>query len=293
MTLNRPGSTVAATDITGDFDIDGPQVAHADVHGRFLGGTFQMQARAPRNRPMTRTQLEFRGALKGDALRAALALPAGISIDGQSDWRATLKMAPEPNRERSLRVSSSLVGLEMKLPAPLDKPADTPMPSWFEIQWPANAGPQGRIGLGSVVSGSYALESDATGMRLAHLALNFGAGGPSASGTQILNVGGSVARLDLAGWLRLSPSDKSTQPVANYLRNATLKVAELDYLGLEFRDLSLDLSVADGSLHIAVGGPNVVGTIAPIVRNALPSSGTIMKRAGMPCRSAETPCRAG
>ena len=261
VTLNRPGSSVAATDLNGDFDINGAQVAHADIHGHFLGGTFQMQARAPRNRPVTRTQLEFRGTLSGDALRAALALPAGISIDGQSDWRASLKMAPEPNRERSLRVSSSLVGLEMKLPAPLDKAADTPMPSWVEIQWPANGGAQGRVALGSVVSGSYALESDANGMRLAHLALNFGAGESSSSDTQILNVGGSVARLDLAGWLRLSPSDKSTKPMADYLRNARLNVAELDYLGLEFRDLSLDLSVVQGSLHIAVGGPNVVGTI--------------------------------
>jgi uncharacterized protein (TIGR02099 family) len=261
VTLNRPGSTVAATDLNGDFDIDGAQVAHADVRGHFLGGTFQMQARAPRNRPVTRTQLEFRGTLSGDALRAALALPAVISIDGQTDWRASLKMTPEPNRERSLRVSSSLVGLEMKLPAPLDKTADTPLPSWFEIQWPANAGPQGRVALGSVVSGSYALESDADGMRLAHLALNFGAADSSSSDNQIVNVGGSVARLDLAGWLRLSPSGNNTKPMADYLRNARLNVAELDYLGLEFRDLSLDLSVAEGSLHIAVGGPNVVGTI--------------------------------
>jgi uncharacterized protein (TIGR02099 family) len=261
VTLNRPGSTVLATDLDGDFDVDGAQVAHADIRGHFLGGSFQMQARAPRNRPVTRTQLEFRGTLSGDALRAALALPTGISIDGQSDWRASLKMAPEPNRERSLRVSSSLVGLDMKLPAPLDKPADTPMPSWFEIQWPANGGPQGRVALGSVVSGSYALESDANGMRLAHLALNFGAGEPSSSDAQIVNVGGSVGRLDLAGWLKLSPSDKNTKPAADYLRNARLNVAELDYLGLEFHDLSLDLSVAEGSLHIAVGGPNVVGTI--------------------------------
>jgi len=59
----------------------------------------------------------------------------------------------------------------------------------------------------------------------------------------------------------LSPSGNNTKPMADYLRNARLNVAELDYLGLEFRDVSLDLSVAEGSLHIAVGGPNVVGTI--------------------------------
>jgi uncharacterized protein (TIGR02099 family) len=261
VTFNRPGSTVMATDVNGDFDIDGAQVAHADVRGRVLGGTFQMQARAPRNRPLTRTQLEFRGTLSGDALRAALSLPATVSIGGQTDWRAALKMAPEPNRERSLRVSSSLVGLEMKLPAPLDKAADAPMPSWFEIQWPATGGPLGRLALGSVVSGSYALESDANRMRLAHVSLTFGAGESSSSDTQIVNVGGSVARLDLAGWLKLNPADKNAKPLSDYLPTARLNVAELDYLGLAFRNVSLDLAVAEGSLHIAVGGPNVAGTI--------------------------------
>jgi uncharacterized protein (TIGR02099 family) len=260
-TLNRRGSTLMASDLNGDFDIDGAQVARADVRGRVMGGTFQMQARAPRNRPLTRTQLEFRGTFSGDALHAALGLPAGISMSGQTDWRGALKMAPDPNRERSLRVSSSLVGLEMKLPAPLDKAADAPMPSWFEIQWPATGGPMGQLALGSVVSGSYALESDANGLRLARLALSFGAGEPHTNDAQRVNVGGSVARLDLAGWLQLSSADKNARPLSDYLRTATLNVAELDYLGFAFRDLSLDLAVADGGLHIGVGGPNVAGTI--------------------------------
>jgi uncharacterized protein (TIGR02099 family) len=269
VTLARLGATVTATDLSGDFDVDGAQVARADVRGRILGGTFQMQARAPRNRPLTRTQLEFRGTFNGDALRAALALPPALSIGGQTDWRGVLKMAPEPNRERSLRISSSLAGLEMKLPAPLDKAADVPMPSWFEIQWPAAGGPSGRLALGSVVSGSYALESDAGGVRLARLALSFGAGEPdSLRREQRVNVGGAVARLDLAGWLALKPADKNAKPLAEYLRAARLKVAELDYLGLAFRDLSLELAVAEGGgLRIAVGGPNVAGTIA------LPSPG--------------------
>jgi uncharacterized protein (TIGR02099 family) len=260
-TLNRVGSTLTASGLSGDFDINGPQVAHADIHGRALGGSFQMQARSARNRPVTRTQLEFRGTMSGDALRAAFALPAGIAISGQTDWRAVLKMAAEPNRERSLHVSSSLVGLEMKLPAPLDKAADSPMPSWVDVQWPATGGPQGRLALGAVVSGSYALASDADGLRLAHLALSFGAAESNASDVQMFNVGGSVARLDLAGWLKLNPLEKNPRPLSDYLRTAHFDVAELDYLGLAFRDVSVDLAAAEGGLHIAVGGPNVVGTI--------------------------------
>ncbi|HMH89387.1 MAG TPA: AsmA-like C-terminal region-containing protein, partial [Steroidobacteraceae bacterium] len=259
--INKTGSTTMATDVTGDFDIDDGQVARADIHGQLLGGGFQMQARTPRNKPVTRTQLEFRGTMSADALRTAFSIPAGLSITGQTDWRGVLKITPEPARERSLRLSSTLVGLEMKLPAPLDKDAETPLPSSLEIQWPASGGPQGSFALGSLVSSSYALESDQSGMRLAHASMSFGTGDAAPSASQILNVGGAVQRLDLGGWLRLSTPDKDAKPLSYYMRTARLNVAELDYLGLAFHDVSLDLAVAERNWRINVGGPNVIGAI--------------------------------
>jgi uncharacterized protein (TIGR02099 family) len=272
-TLNKVGSTILATNVAGDFDIDGGQVARADIHGQFLGGGFQMQARTPRNRPVTRTQLEFRGTATADALRAALSMPASIGLSGQTDWRAVLKITPEPARERSLRISSTLVGFDMMLPAPLDKDASTPLPSWLEIQWPESGGPQGSFALGSLVSSSYALEPDPKGLRLAHASMSFGGSDSSGGDAQILNIGGAVQRLDLGGWLSLSATskdaNKDAKPLSYYMRNAKLNVAELDYLGLAFRDVSLDLLVTERSWRINVGGPNVSGAITiPNVENS-------------------------
>jgi uncharacterized protein (TIGR02099 family) len=260
--VNRPGSSTKATDVAGEFDIDGGQVARADIHGQLLGGSFQMQARTPRNRPVTRTQLEFRGTVTAEAVRTTLSMPASMAISGQTDWRAVLKITPEPARERSLRISSTLAGFDMKLPAPLDKSAASPLPSWLEIQWPESGGPQGSFALGSLVSGTYALESDSEGMRLTHASMTFGGSESSGGDSQILNVGGSVPRLDLGGWLRLSAAGKDAKPLSYYMRGAKLNVAELDYLGLAFRDVSLDLQVSEPNLRINVGGPNVSGSIS-------------------------------
>ena len=260
-TVTRTGWTTKATEVTGDFDIDNGHVARADVHGQVLGGAFQMQARSARNRPVTRTQLDFRGTASAEAVRTALSIPKGVSISGQTDWRAVLKIVPEPTRERSLRISSTLVGFEMRLPAPLYKAANTPLPSWFEIQWPAVGGPKGAVSLGTLVSSTYALESDPEGVRLAHASMTFGTGESTAADAQIFNVGGVVERLDLAGWLSLSTPDKNAKPLSYYMRTARLDVSELDYLGLSFRDVSLNLAVTEGSWRISVGGPNVIGTI--------------------------------
>jgi uncharacterized protein (TIGR02099 family) len=257
--VNRPGSSTKATEVAGEFDIDNGQVARAEIHGQLLGGGFQMQART--RRPLTRTQLEFRGTASAEAVRTAFSMPASVAISGQTDWRAVLKITPEPARERSLRISSTLVGFDMKLPAPLDKSAASPLPSWLEIQWPQAGGPQGSFALGSLVGGSYALEPESGGMRLAHASMSFGGSESNGSESQILNVGGSVQRLDLGGWLRMGGGGKDSKPLAYYMRNAKLNVAELDYLGLAFRDVTLDLQVSEPNWRINIGGPNVSGVI--------------------------------
>jgi uncharacterized protein (TIGR02099 family) len=261
-TLNRAGSALAVTDLAGDADIDGAQVARADLRGRVLGGGFQMTARAPRNGPVTRTQLDFRGTLSGEALRAALSLPANIAIGGQTDWHAVLKMAPEPTRERSLRITSSLAGLELKLPDPLVKPAGTVLPASVDTQWLPSGGSQVRVALGSVLRGAVNLDSDANGLKVGRAAVMFGTAEPAFSDTQVVTVGGTIDTLDLAGWLKLSAPLKSAKPLANYLRSAKLEVGQLDYLGLSFVDVALDLAENEGGWRIVVGGPNVVGTIS-------------------------------
>ena len=85
-------------------DIDGAQVVRADIRGRVLGGPFQMTARAPRSRQPTAHPAGFsRHAERRDALRSgARRCPPSMAIGGQTDWRAVLRMAPEPARERSV-----------------------------------------------------------------------------------------------------------------------------------------------------------------------------------------------
>src|SRR6202040_1423326 len=101
-------------------------------------------SRPQRDSPTARTVLVFNGVLSGEALHSALGLPASIAIGGATDWHALLRGAPEPVRERSLRINGSLAGLDFDLPEPLAKPAGRPLPSTVEIQWPAVGGPQFR-----------------------------------------------------------------------------------------------------------------------------------------------------
>ncbi len=261
ISLNRVGSNVRATDVTGEAEIDGAQVSRADLRGRLLGGPFQMQARVPRRRPATRTQLEFRGTAAGEDLRTALGLPPAVDIGGQTDWRAVLRLTPGPARERSLRMSGSLAGLALGLPAPLGKPPGRPMPSECDVRWPQSGGIEMRISLGSVLRAAVDMDSDGESMRLARAAVRFGTDEAAFSADQVVNVGGTIDQLDLAGWLKLAAPEPGAKPLSAYLHRAAAHVQRLDYLGLSFLDLDVDLDVRAHGSSISVQGPNVAGTI--------------------------------
>jgi len=268
VSLNRSGSPLVATDLSGDVEVDGAQVPRADVRGKLLGGAFQMTARTPRNRPVTRTLLVLNGTLSGEAVHSALSLPASVPIGGTTDWHAVFKMSPEPARERSLRINASLAGLDLNLPDPLAKPVGESLPTAVDVDWPAAGGEKVRVAVGSVLRAQFNVDSGADGPTLGRAAVAFGApSGASAeappfSESQQLNTGGTIDRLDLAGWLKLYTPDKGAKPLGNFLRTAQFEVAQIDYLGLSFMDVALDLGVTDSGWRIGIGGPNVVGSIS-------------------------------
>jgi uncharacterized protein (TIGR02099 family) len=267
VSLNCSGSSLAATDLSGDADVDGAQVARADLRGKLLGGTFQMTARSPRNRPVTRTLLLLNGNLTGEALHSALSLPASIPIGGTTEWHAVFKMSPDPARERSLRINSSLAGLDLNLPDPLAKPVGEGLPTAVDVDWPAAGGEQVRVAFGSVLRAQFNVDSGANGPTLGRAAVTFGmpsgtAEPPPFSESQQLNTGGTIDRLDLAGWLKLYTPDKGGKPLGNFLRTAQFEVAQIDYLGLSFMDVALDVAVTDSGWRIGIDGPNVTGSIS-------------------------------
>ncbi len=220
-----------------------------------------MSARTPRARTSSRTQLDFRGTMSGEALHGALALPDSVTLGGQTDWRAVLRMAPEPSRERSVRISSSLAGLELGLPAPLAKPAGSSMPTSVEVQWPANT-TEVRIALASVVRGDLTLSGESGAAKITRAALWFGGGEPSSGDAPGMNMGGDIQELDLAGWLKLASSLKMQKPPAMSLRSAKLTVGQINYMGLAFRDVTLGLAQEDAGWRLVLDGPNVAGKIS-------------------------------
>jgi len=113
-----------------------------------------------------------------------------------------------------------------------------------------------------LLRGSLTMEGEGNGSKLGRAAIAFGSAEPLYSDAQAVNVGGTIETLDLTGWLKLGAPTKGAKPLSSYLHSAELEVGRVDYLGLSFQDVTLDLADHNGGWRIAVTGPNVQGSIA-------------------------------
>ena len=261
VTLARPGLPFNATDLRGTLDIDGGPLARADIRGQLLGGPVHVTARAPKRRPLTRTQLELRGSLSGDALRAAFGLPETLAMHGAADWQGTVTIASAPARERSLHASTNLVGIDSQLPEPLRKAAAHAVPTTLDIDWPLSGGTQISVTLGSIATSAFAFESAGGSDRLTHASVMFGGGDPAFADNQLLYLGGRIERLGLDGWQALLVGGKGARPLSYYLHEAKLDVDRIDAMGLSFHKVGLSLAKTPDHWRLAFDGPNTDGEV--------------------------------
>ncbi len=259
--LSRAGLPFAATGLTGRFALDGAEVRQADITGQLLGGPLRVLARAPANRRVRRTHLEFRGTATGAAIAGALGLADPAAISGRADWRGTLTLAPGPQPRRVLRVTTALRGIALAAPQPFAKQADRALPSWIELGWPAAEGPILNFGVGPIVRGSVSLRPESAGGGIARAAIAFGDATPTFSDAQMVDVRGRIARLGLSGWRAWLPRSGGGVSLSKYLKTATLKIDEADFGGVAVRDLDVGFTAGNDRWHLTIQGPSTDGEL--------------------------------
>jgi uncharacterized protein (TIGR02099 family) len=198
-------------------------------------------------------------------------------VDGRSMWNIGVsipKAAPGAGGAGVLRLRSDLVGTALKLPAPLDKPAQRPLATTVQTALPVGEGLID-VAFGRLLA-VRARSSDAgTGVRVV-LGSNVVADPAPPSG---LVVTGRTTRLDALEWIALAQGDRAGAGAGaptNAARSERLPLRRIDIgsdrlwlLGAEFPDARLQVTPSDGALAVAVQGPGLAGNLrVPDTRGA-------------------------
>jgi uncharacterized protein (TIGR02099 family) len=238
-----------------DFTHKGVQIVGASA--RALGGELGFEGGT---QPDGSLRFNGQGTASADALRRAPELGGAAklatALQGQSAYRLQLgfnKGQPE------VQLTSSLAGLALNLPAPLNKPAEAVWP--LRVQTTLQADSLGgaqtprdqlRIELGSVLQANYLRELRPDGPRVLRGAVGINTAAPPAvPGAQALAEFTQPVSLDAwrAALAAASGAGTTAAPDAGYLpRQITLRARELMVSGRRFTGAQVELqrSARDG-----------------------------------------------
>lgn len=177
---------------------------------------------------------------------------AGIAIPAAA--ASSPKRSPTAAQVTRLQLRSDLTGTAFDLPAPMDKPAGTALPTTIDLQLPLGKG-EVAIAFGQRLALRAKETQGQLGIRAA-----FGTDriveAPPSSG---LILGGRAAILDPIGWIALTRGDGGGDRLA--LRRVDASAARLLLLGAGFPDTRLQIAPATGGLAAQLDGPALAGAL--------------------------------
>ncbi|HEU0276758.1 MAG TPA: YhdP family protein [Rhodanobacteraceae bacterium] len=158
----------------------------------------------------------------------------------------------------TLSVQSSLAGIALDFPAPLDKPAAAVLPLDLALRLPPDGAPL-TVALGDVLQVRGRL-ADPVQHRPIALAINFGSAPPAAPPPSGLVVSGHTPRLDVSGWIQQALSSGSGDAFPQLTR-ADVTTDQAEVFGTALGALQFSYTAGATSDTIAVDGTAAKGEI--------------------------------
>jgi uncharacterized protein (TIGR02099 family) len=261
--LNLTNPALQFTQLQGAFRYDTASGLSApDIRAQLLGHAVRAKALAEGSRGKARSRIEARGQIAVPELTAWLGVTQPVPVSGLLPYRLNLILE---GADSQLRVSSSLKGAVVDLPAPFGKAAADER----DTQWRMSLGGAERrywLDYAELLSLSFASAPGQFSQGRGELRL---ADGPaSLPTTPGLRVRGRVAELDWSAWQQaLQPYAALPKNDAQQLfKDAQLQVAQFNGFGISLQALEVGVSREAAAWSVSLDSAQLKGRVG------LPSS---------------------
>lgn len=176
-------------------------------------------------------------------------------VDGVAPWQVQVTIADAAQAgapAAQLLLRSELVGTTLRLPAPLDKPAATPLRTTIEAPIPFEGGDIA-VGFGNRLAVRARTRGERTGVRVEFGSARVQAA-PPATG---LAIAGRTPVVDLVDWLGLMGGDGDGLA----LQSLDLTAADLRLPGARFGQTRLTATPAAGATELRLDGSGLAGDV--------------------------------
>ena len=192
--------------LRGTLAFAGGHLQHSMLSGQWLGGPVSLAIGERREHGTSALTVSGRGLLDvRQALLAAGADSDATTLGGNPEWTAQLTLLPEGEAAPphwQVRADSSLIGLASRLPEPLAKGQNAPLPLHLEVQGDAAAA-RLHLNIGERLAAVAALERSGDAWRIERGAVRLSGGTPVLPSEPLLALEGRVSRFELSASLSL------------------------------------------------------------------------------------------
>jgi uncharacterized protein (TIGR02099 family) len=235
--LTVEGFVLSATEIEGVLTLDNLSVSGSGIEATLLDGPVVASVSPPEIEGY-RSRLDVEGEVAAESVSAALGLPLGSYLAGQTRWEGTLMLPsnpepgdPTPREPLLISVGSNLSGVALKFPAPFSKlPADA---TSFQLDWifPQSERIDIEGNLGASNRFAFSLANRPEGIELRRGSIRFGGSYPLLPSTDGLDIRGSLGQVQLDDWLNLFEDVASETTTDAMLSNVELEFTDFSVFG--------------------------------------------------------------
>jgi uncharacterized protein (TIGR02099 family) len=204
------------------------------------------------------TLLEAQGKVAVSDLTGWLAVRRSLPVKGTLPYLLRLALG---GQESALELHSSLLGTQIELPAPFAKGAQERRDSSLRMNL---SGAQRRYALVHGDVAALAFQAPAGAWREGGGELVLGGGAANQRRGKGLQVRGSLPSVELAAWqavLKEYGNAEEDQAATGLLQRATVRIGAFDGLGMQTRDLRVDLQRAGSAWTLGLDSTLVAGTV--------------------------------
>ncbi|NNJ94630.1 MAG: TIGR02099 family protein, partial [Halobacteria archaeon] len=259
-TLKMRDSIIALSDIRGVLAFDDEGIEGDGLKAILFGRPADALVWSEQGKPDTHIRLSGKLGLIDALLEADD--PLRKAVTGESDWQILLSVRGAPARGEpgnvGVRVTSSLAGTAIDLPAPLGKDAPSTRPLSIEIDNVSHRDQTVTLAYGEEISGKLLLESRQETTRLQRGMLSLGGGEARLPETADLLIGGRLDVVRLSDWQPWLGRGQDGPAVPLRL---DLDIGALEIMGYQVNDLQLVSTSAGLNSTITVSGDSNQGKI--------------------------------
>jgi uncharacterized protein (TIGR02099 family) len=252
--------------VEGDIDFTQDSLSVKGITAQFLGGALRISSVTDNGK----VQIQAQGNATAAGMASWLGPAWGQRLAGQTAWRGQLDLEPAGER---IRIESTLVGLDARLPLPLVKTAPQPLPLLL-TSWPQGNGRLHEIRLGNTVGAIWHSAQEA-GLSRGEIRFGGPAVMPELPG---LRLAGKGRAIDITGWMALLPEGKGGDELK--LSSIDLNFDAFDMMGRRFEGVRLQARSRNGLLRGQVTGREVDGVLTYRPAGTPDSTGTSAHSAG-------------